>query len=91
MLRLANSALFFRSIKTITRLLRLPHRNMNSSSSASDAAPDPSVDGKEALQLYSWPTPNGLKISIFLEEAGIPYDYHPINISKNVQNGMRDT
>jgi len=74
--------------------------NMSASSTSTAAAaaaaapaaadvpvPDPSVDGKEALQLYSWPTPNGHKITIFLEEAGIPYDYHAINISKNVQFG----
>lgn len=37
----------------------------------------------ERLQLYSWPTPNGVKVSILLEELGLPYEAHPINISKN--------
>lgn len=50
---------------------------------------DPSIEGKEDLQLYSLGTPNGHKITIFLEEAGIPYDLHTINISKNTQFGMR--
>jgi len=33
------------------------------------------------IDLYYWTTPNGHKISIFLEEAGLPYNVHPINIS----------
>jgi len=35
------------------------------------------------LQLYSFPTPNGVKISIALEEIGLPYEAHAVNISKN--------
>lgn len=37
------------------------------------------------IDLYYWTTPNGHKISIFLEEAGMPYKIHPINISNNEQ------
>jgi GST-like protein len=37
------------------------------------------------IDLYYWPTPNGHKISIFLEEAGPPYTIHPINIGKGEQ------
>jgi GST-like protein len=37
------------------------------------------------IDLYYWTTPNGHKISIFLEEAGLPYKIHPINISNNEQ------
>ncbi|MGE8187633.1 glutathione S-transferase N-terminal domain-containing protein [Pseudomonas sp. NPDC086278] len=37
------------------------------------------------IDLYYWTTPNGHKISLFLEEAGLPYDVHPINISQNDQ------
>lgn len=37
------------------------------------------------IDLYSWPTPNGLKISIFLEEAGLEHRVHPINIGKGEQ------
>jgi len=54
-------------------------------SSVAAAAYDPSVQGKETLQLYSFGTPNGHKLTIFLEEAGLPYDLHSINIGKNVQ------
>jgi len=37
------------------------------------------------IALYYWPTPNGHKISIMLEELGVPYEVHPINISKGEQ------
>ena len=35
------------------------------------------------LQLYSFPTPNGVKVSIALEEIGLPYEPHTIDILKN--------
>ena len=35
------------------------------------------------LQLYSLPTPNGVKVSIMLEEIGLPYEPHTIDIMKN--------
>ncbi|MGE7417521.1 glutathione S-transferase N-terminal domain-containing protein [Methylobacterium tarhaniae] len=35
------------------------------------------------IQLYSWPTPNGVKVSIALEELGLPYEPHAVNIGKN--------
>jgi GST-like protein len=37
----------------------------------------------ERLQLYSLPTPNGVKVSIALEELGLPYEPHLIDIGKN--------
>jgi GST-like protein len=37
------------------------------------------------IELYHWPTPNGHKITIFLEEAGLPYNLHPVNIGKGEQ------
>lgn len=37
----------------------------------------------ERLQLYSFPTPNGVKISIALEELGLAYEAHRIDILKN--------
>src|SRR5271154_577988 len=37
----------------------------------------------ERLQLYSLPTPNGVKVSIALEEIGLPYEPHLVNIMKN--------
>jgi GST-like protein len=37
------------------------------------------------VELYYWPTPNGHKITIFLEEAGVSYEIHPVNIGKGDQ------
>ena len=37
----------------------------------------------DLLQLYSLPTPNGVKVSILLEEIGLPYEPHMINIMAN--------
>ena len=37
------------------------------------------------IDLYTWATPNGRKISIALEELGLPYEVHPINISEGEQ------
>ena len=35
------------------------------------------------LQLYSFPTPNGVKVSIALEEVGLPYEAHLVAIGKD--------
>lgn len=35
------------------------------------------------LQLYSFPTPNGVKVSIMLEELGLDYDAHRVDITQN--------
>jgi len=40
---------------------------------------------QKPIDLYYWPTPNGWKISIMLEEAGLPYTVHPVNIGKGEQ------
>ena len=32
------------------------------------------------IDIYSWPTPNGHKIHIMLEETGLPYRVHGVNI-----------
>jgi GST-like protein len=32
------------------------------------------------IELYYWPTPNGHKITLFLEESGLDYEIHPVNI-----------
>ena len=37
----------------------------------------------DRLQLYSWPTPNGVKVSIMLEEIGLPYEVHGVNIGRD--------
>jgi GST-like protein len=37
------------------------------------------------IELHYWPTPNGQKIAIFLEETGLPYEAHAVNIGKDDQ------
>ena len=37
------------------------------------------------IDLYTWSTPNGRKVSIMLEECALPYRVHPINIGKGEQ------
>jgi len=39
----------------------------------------------KTIEVYSWPTPNGHKIHIMLEECGLPYRAHPIDIGKGDQ------
>ena len=39
----------------------------------------------DVLQLYSLPTPNGVKVSIMLEEIGLPYEPHLVNFQTNDQ------
>ena len=58
---------------------------------AQTAAAKPAGAGKtparrgRPIALYYWPTPNGWKISIMLEECGLPYVVHPVDISKGEQ------
>jgi GSH-dependent disulfide-bond oxidoreductase len=40
----------------------------------------------DRIQLYSLPTPNGVKASIMLEETGLPYEPHLVNFETNDQN-----
>jgi len=37
------------------------------------------------IQLYTWGTPNGKKVSIMLEEIGLPYEVHPVNLQQGDQ------
>lgn len=37
------------------------------------------------IELYAWDTPNGRKISVALEEMGLPYRVHPVDITKGEQ------
>lgn len=37
------------------------------------------------IELYTWTTPNGRKVSIMLEETGLPYNVHAVDISKGEQ------
>lgn len=37
------------------------------------------------IELHYWPTPNGHKVTIFLEETGLPYEIRPVDIGKGEQ------
>src|SRR5262245_21051897 len=37
------------------------------------------------IDLHTWTTPNGRKVSIMLEECGLPYRVHPVTIGKDQQ------
>ena len=41
--------------------------------------------GRRPIDLYFWPTPNGWKVSIMLEECGLPYRVVPVNIARGEQ------
>jgi GSH-dependent disulfide-bond oxidoreductase len=45
--------------------------------------------GVKPIELFYWPTPNGWKISIMLEECGLRYVVRPVNISKGEQFAPR--
>lgn len=40
---------------------------------------------KRPIELHFWATPNGFKITIMLEELGVPYDLHYVNIATGEQ------
>ena len=55
-------------------------------SSRKPAKPAVAKRGKQRpIRLYFWPTSNGIKISIMLEECGLPYDLKPVNINRGEQ------
>ncbi|MAW88566.1 MAG: glutathione S-transferase [Phyllobacteriaceae bacterium] len=39
----------------------------------------------DRIQLYSFPTPNGIKVSAMLEETGLPYEAHTVSFGRNDQ------
>ena len=43
------------------------------------------AENKKGIDLYTWNTPNGRKVSIMLEEIGLPYRVFPIDITKGYQ------
>jgi GSH-dependent disulfide-bond oxidoreductase len=40
---------------------------------------------QKPIEVYYWPTPNGHKVTIMLEECGLPYEIKPVNIGKGEQ------
>lgn len=52
---------------------------------AAASTPKWPIQHPDRLQLYSLPTPNGVKVSIMLEETGLSYEVHTVDIGKNEQ------
>ena len=63
---------------------KLKTRRPGTTKSTSDTKARP-ARGSKPIDLYYWPTPNGWKITIMLEECGLPYAVIPVNISKGEQ------
>jgi GST-like protein len=61
------------------------NQGMNRPSAGARTQHDYSSPESGAFQLYSLATPNGHKVGILLEELGIPYDAHVVNIGKGEQ------
>lgn len=55
------------------------------SASARSPATAKAAMGPKPIELYYWPTPNGQKIAIMLEECRLPYMVKPVNIAKGEQ------
>jgi GST-like protein len=49
------------------------------------AMPNPAVQNKATIDLYTAPTPNGWKASVTLEELELPYNVHVVNLTANEQ------
>jgi GST-like protein len=49
------------------------------------SGPSANYEGTGMIDLYTWTTPNGRKVSIALEELGLPYTVHSIDIGKDEQ------
>src|SRR5262245_7804491 len=43
------------------------------------------------IDLYTWTTPNGRKVSVMLEETGLPYTVHPVNLQAEQQSSAEFT
>lgn len=75
-----------RTLKRGTNAKAAPPKSASSPSipaRASAAITD--TKGPKSIELYYWPTPNGQKIVIMLEECRLPYTVKPVNIAKGEQ------
>jgi GST-like protein len=75
----------------MARIARTPRRSAKGAPASKARAASGSiakarpVGGKTPIDLYFWPTPNGWKITIMLEECALPYRIIPVDISKGDQ------
>jgi GSH-dependent disulfide-bond oxidoreductase len=59
--------------------------NRSTKSKSAGAGRPAAARGGKPIDLYYWPTPNGWKITIMLEECALPYTLVPVDISKGEQ------
>jgi GST-like protein len=72
-----------RNSKTV-RLKKSGKGRARSAPATGRSAPRP-ARGRRPIDLYYWPTPNGWKITVMLEECALPYAVIPVDISKGEQ------
>src|ERR1700728_253306 len=63
----------------------MPAKSRPSKKKPARATARPALRPGKPIELYYWPTPNGWKISVMLEECALPYVVHPVDISKGEQ------
>src|ERR1043166_5758531 len=66
-------------------MARAKAKRVNKARRAAKRAAPGAVKQTKPIELYFWPTPNGWKISIMLEECGLPYKMIPVNIARGDQ------
>ena len=73
----------------MARIAKTPSRNQALGGKARRASksvePARRASKNKPIDLYYWPTPNGWKITIMLEECSLPYTVIPVDISKGDQ------
>lgn len=57
----------------------------NKAGKSKRAATPQRASAQQPIEVFFWPTPNGFKITVMLEECGLPYFIRPLNISKGDQ------
>jgi GST-like protein len=73
------------SRKAAVRPLKGPKTKKKAAGAPRAKAAPKHPDTKRPIELYYWPTPNGWKISIMLEECKLPYELKPVNIGRGEQ------
>jgi GSH-dependent disulfide-bond oxidoreductase len=73
----------------MTRAHRAGRRKAAAAAKRAGARRRETPNGAKPIELFYWPTPNGWKISIMLEECGLPYTVRPVDISKGEQFAPR--
>jgi glutathione S-transferase len=74
-----------RRAKAARKAAAKPAKSKTKSKKAAPRRAAPVKTSRKPIQLYYWPTPNGWKVSIMLEECALPYVMVPVNIGRGEQ------